>query len=847
MAEGDYPILALRAGVVVPRVEKRPPRGGSPNPTKTRQIERLDPQFLALQEVLDARKAQLSASALGAAPEHVLVFETNGPPEEFFAAVASRPELEWLLDFEDRVPVDADFPGKEREKPLPPQAEETLTQYVYMVLFNQVALEQLLSYWATYKASKTMPAGLGAWSGVFRCLRSIRRWGPRDRLREAELLEDVLESVEPNRTVPVEIELWPRSAQQRRQARDRLRREVEAMSGTVLDEVDVPEVHYHAMLVELPHGHLQSLLRQDVAWLHIDDIYLVRPTPQCVTAIDTTDAVDSPAVAIAAPALGEPVVALLDGLPMENHPHLRDHLIVDDPEGWGATYQVIDRKHGTAMASLILRGGDELADVPPGHPLYVRPILRAVRDALGGVKESPPRGKLWLDLIHQAVRRMLAEDVPGGPVARFVKVINLSVADQGRPFLYELSPLARLLDWLSWRYCVLFVVSAGNHGDPLPRECEDDARLLQHVFANRRHRRLLSPGESLNAITVGAVGFDQATSPILANAKPLPSRPDLPAAYSALGRGHRRSVKPDVLMAGGRQLYQRLPTADAPWTCLSRHVVGQLVAVPGNVLSPTTTRLAGTSNAAALTSRLAGLFAGTVAEVIASSDHGEGLKSVPVAVLIKALLVHTADWRAEAFAFTKQALADWVEPSRAKDELAGLLGYGVLRGERGLGCSPERATAIGGGHIIKDARVRHCVPIPSSLHAFTGWRRVTVTLAWFSPINAGSRKYRVAHLGLDLPGESNTPLRVKAAQVHSDATKRGTVQHFVLERPGTAVNLGPEEELEFFVTCAEEGGNLTEPVPYGLAVSIEVQPGTGVAVYDEVRDRLKSRVPIPVR
>jgi hypothetical protein len=29
-----------------------------------------------------------------------------------------------------------------------------------------------------------------------------------------------------------------------------------------------------------------------------------------------------------------PVVAVLDGMPMENHPLLDGRLIVDDPEGW---------------------------------------------------------------------------------------------------------------------------------------------------------------------------------------------------------------------------------------------------------------------------------------------------------------------------------------------------------------------------------------------------------------------------------------------------------------------------------------------------------------------------------
>jgi hypothetical protein len=241
------------------------------------------------------------------------------------------------------------------------------------------------------------------------------------------------------------------------------------------------------------------------------------------------------------------------------------------------------------------------------------------------------------------------------------------------------------------------------------------------------------------------------------------------------------------------------------------------------------------------------LYARTVAEVIASGGHGERLRAIPVAVLLKALLIHTAEWHSEAFDFAGQALADWIDPGRAKDELAGVLGYGVLRGERGLGCSPERATAVGGGHVVKDTRVRHRVPIPSALHLFNGWRRVTVTLAWLSPINSGSRKYRVARLGLDLPGEKDTPLGVKASQVHSDATTRGTVQHFVLERPSSVVNVGADEEFEFFVTAAEDGGSLDAPIPYGLAVSLEVQPGTELPIYEEVRDRVTQRVPVPAR
>src|SRR5690606_25763815 len=99
-----------------------------------------------------------------------------------------------------------------------PSGAGLVTKYVYMVMFNQIAISQLLSYWQVYKKRKTMPTGLGAWSAVFRCLRDIRRWGPDDRLRETGLLSDALEPTLPQRLIPVEIELWPRHLEGKRQA-----------------------------------------------------------------------------------------------------------------------------------------------------------------------------------------------------------------------------------------------------------------------------------------------------------------------------------------------------------------------------------------------------------------------------------------------------------------------------------------------------------------------------------------------------------------------------------------------------------------------------------------------------
>src|SRR5690606_34793140 len=128
----------------------------------------------------------------------------------------------------------------------------------------------------------------------------------------------------------------------------------------------------------------------------------------------------------------------------------------------------------TAMASLIVHG-DQADNLPPLRaPLYVRPIIRAV-----GTDERAPQTRLWLDLIHQAVRRLVATDAPEPPVAPSVAIVNLSVGDSGRPFTHEPSPLARLLDWLAWQHGLLFIVSAGNHDTELPSNCLDDAAALE--------------------------------------------------------------------------------------------------------------------------------------------------------------------------------------------------------------------------------------------------------------------------------------------------------------------------------------------------------------------------------
>ena len=123
---------------------------------------------------------------------------------------------------------------------------------------------------------------------------------------------------------------------------------------------------------------------------------------------------------------------------------------------------------------------------------------------------------LLIDLFHRAIRRMVAGEGEEPPAAPTVKVVNLSFGNPWQPFDRQFSPLARLLDWLSWKYKLLFLVSSGNQPQDITIPVTEDKwkslspeELRDHVLhamrADQFQRRPFSPAESMNAVTVGGV------------------------------------------------------------------------------------------------------------------------------------------------------------------------------------------------------------------------------------------------------------------------------------------------------------------------------------------------------
>jgi hypothetical protein len=135
------------------------------------------------------------------------------------------------------------------------------------------------------------------------------------------------------------------------------------------------------------------------------------------------------------------------------------------------------------------------------------------------------------------------------------------------------------------------------------------------------------------------------------------------------------------------------------------------------------------------------------------------------------------------------------------------------------------------------------IPLPPSLSAVKLMRRLTITLAWFTPINPFHRAYRRAALWFEPPKD---PLKVSRIACDWNAVKRGTLQHEILEGDSATAYVDGKT-MTVRVCCKEDAGELTVPIRYGLAVSLEVAEGVNVPIYQEVRDRLRAVVPVAAR
>ena len=841
-----------------------PPSPKGPGPR--RQNERLTPQFQALQQALTAATTTLSDSTAAPDPEMMVVFEVASTIDAFVRAARKINGLEFITDFvDDAIEPDDDFHYIDAQGE---RTDREILRTLYLMMTNERALEEIISLFKLWQTDPQagFQRGYAPLKEVFAHLRDVRRWGPRDRITETGLHDQLLEDINlkgRSGDVKVEIELVWNSDKTKRDTTQRSIEHILAESrADLIDNCEIPAVKYHALLAKIPADELIPLLRdqpEEIELLCADGVLFVSPGYAMSFQAGTVGEQRDTAIDENKPS-GLPKAALLDGLPLANHDYLKDRLTVDDPDDITPEYSLSRRYHGTAMASLIIHG--DLNDPGPSlsAPIYVRPVMVPHE---WQPEEILPSDRLLADVLHEAIQR-----IAGGrePTAPSVRIINISLGDPARMFIRHISSTARLLDYLAHEHNLVIIVSAGNHGNIRLRAQtvqESEPETIDHyvrrdLHANRRNRRILSPSEAVNIVTVGALHEDSSDMSQLPDAVMDPLRVGSVAAYSPIGAGYRRSPKPEIHVPGGRTLYHRPPpdisrtsheSSDASEVELTRAKTevtgpGHLVAAPTpGSGSAGTLYTSGTSNAAALTTR----SAHQVLEVLESLTGSESADSPPYPdeqyhpVLVKTLLVHAAMWPEQADRWAEQL---HLSGRKRKSGLTEYLGFGVLDSDRVATAASNRVTVIGAASIQDKETSEFRFPLPSSLAATRDWRRLVLTVAWLTPIVSMTQRYRVAELTCT-PNRKALGLQPAPASAYHHVNGKGTVHHEILES-NRIVPYMPGDDLTVEVTCRVRVGRLEQPVRFGLAATLEVGADVRADIHGEVSELLRPKARITV-
>ena len=838
----ERPIILFPEPQLADRDKRKNPMPIMNKPTFRKQYNRLQPAFKVLKDAFEKKRVQIQNAPVGMNPEYALVFEVVGSVDNFYTAVKNSEGLEWLFDKESfEIEPDEDFYfDKDKTK--------NLSGKVYCVMSNQEAMEQMLSCWKRFNdgESDVFARGFAGLRDIFVNIKQIRTWTSEDRIQETRILDYWRESLEldGNVAVPFEVELFYRNDNEKRVlAETAVSLEVERLGGHILSKCHISEISYHSLLVELPRNRIEELVENydQVQLVHIDDVMFFRPTCQSAFNVYSDTSVIEDSIAEIPIDESEPIIGVFDGMPIQNHPLLKNRILLDDPDDYESGYESKNRSHGTAMASLILNG-DLNKKESLNHRIYLRPILKPREVKPDKYVEEIPSDCLIVDKIHAAIVRLFEKQNGIEPIAPSIRIINLSLGDPVRQLATLMSPLARLIDYMAYKYSVLFIVSAGNHPETIDMlECTFDELKGKEIYerskeyfkcisANQRNIKVLSPAENINGLTIGALyddycDIDENNRAIFAVQKGLPS------PISSYGKGYRSIITPDLFYRGGRKFISGTWNGQCKWLQSNREPGCRVAAPTSDATKNGQAFSFGTSDATALISHEA-LKCYDVLYDIYQTETGEAPPKEYVAILLKAMLTHGASWG--------ELASRVAEITGAKEkQISRWLGYGIPNVSRVEECAKNRVTLIGTGSLKKDEGHIFSLPLPVDISSKVIKRRLVVTLAYFSPVEVNKQAYRSAKLWFDVVG--NEQLASNRENTEWQAVQKGTLQHEIFEGE-KALIWNDDKEIQIKVNCKEDAGKIKKAIPYCIVVTFEVAEGQNIDVYSKVVNKVKTAI-----
>lgn len=355
--------------------------------------------------------------------------------------------------------------------------------------------------------------------------------------------------------------------------------------------------------------------------------------------------------------------------------------------------------HGTRVAGAVLYGEEVAKQGSPQLAFWIQNARVLDGDNAMPVELFPPQA------LRGAVERFHM-----GP--RHTRIFNHSINSNSYCRTRYMSAWAAEIDSVSEAYDVLIVQSAGNlriTGTPPYLGIRDHIAAGRDYpeYLNERSARVASPAQSLQALTVGSVGYGAAVN---GNWCTFATENGYPSAFSRSGPGIWTVIKPEVVEYGGDNSRNQNSPMDVqagsrvPAAC--PELVRSTMFAPG----PSSDRdEVGTSFAAPKVARIAAQLQSRLPE--------------EPALLYRALIVQSArwpEWAETILAGLRTQVdnrADTAQLRQRAYEILHTIGYGIPETDRATSNTDHRTTFITDGETSIRAGECHTyqVPIPPSL------------------------------------------------------------------------------------------------------------------------------------
>ncbi|QOQ83851.1 S8 family peptidase [Comamonas thiooxydans] len=545
---------------------------------------------------------------------------------------------------------------------------------------------------------------------------------------------------------------------------------------------------------------------------------------------------------IASPAENAARVCILDSGVNGNHPLLKSAM------GESASFineegDADEAGHGTAVAGVALYGDVEACN----NSNFWRPEFWLFSGKV--MKRCPHSGDAVYDELSLEASLTKA-------VEYFVelgcRIFNLSLGNSNSPYDgTHVRGLAYILDVLSRRHNILFVVSTGNfcgsENPPLPVSSWRD-EYPEYLVADQS--AIIDPAPAMTVLTVGSIARHNAT--VDSQRYPdiyhlSPATENQPSPFTRHGPSVKGALKPELVAVGGN-LASPMRQVDSQWKVHMRGL-GVLTLNNRPVGSTLFKEISGTSLAAPYITHLAGRLLNEYPNASAN--------------LLRAMLVNHAYLPPEVTSsFSEEFKTSYKEAKATlhRDVARDIAGYGAVSDADLFSSSDNVVVLMSEETIENDGCQFFELPLPDAyLRSSRGTRELCITLA-YSPVVRTTRieylatqiSFRLAigkslddvqkHFNKQLKAETEVLKEAKAANrdISAQLRGRGTVQ----SSRWTLRQCKPGEKWFVVVVRQDRDWNpsAAEKESYSLVVTVTDRDNEHAQLYTQIKERVEQQV-----